>query len=205
MNYSLGQIIPLAIGSDGDDVVWIQMLVWVIIAALLGIYGLIKTRPGRFKDHGYPEVAHSRHAHGYWKNGALKEFKEKFIGNLLKAAPLKSGIEESAFDFSEPDTASRGEQMDKLDKETDRDLAGGMEMLELDLLLSIVENTQGDDKNDVMIRQLNFNELLRRGQLEAIDSSALKVYAINKSNLYNKDIQCEAMKELAGRTIVRSA
>ena len=172
---------------------------------MLGVYSLIKTRPGRFKEHGYPEVAHGRGAHGYWKNGVLREFKEKFIGNLLKAVPSTSGIEEPAFDFGESDTASQGEQTDKLDKKTDRDLAGGMEMLELDLLLSVVESTQGDDKNDVMIRQLNFNELLRRGQLEAIDSNALKIYAINTGNLYNKDIQCEAMKELAGRTIVRSA
>jgi len=82
----------------------------------------------------------------------------------------------------------------------ERDLAGGMEMLELDFLLGVVENTRGDDKNDVMMRKLGFNEVLRRGKQNQIDSSALTVYAVNQGNLYGKDIQCEAMKELTKRT-----
>ena len=83
----------------------------------------------------------------------------------------------------------------------DRDLAGGMEMLELDFLLSIIEYTKGDDKNDVTMRKLVFNELLRREQLDTIDSSAMKVYTIDESNLYGKDIQCEAMKKMTERTL----
>ena len=86
----------------------------------------------------------------------------------------------------------------------DRDLAGGMEMLELDFLLSVVEHTKGDDKNDVTMRKLVFNELLRREQLETIDSNALKVYTIDESNLYGKDIQCEAMKKMTERTTRKS-
>ncbi len=88
----------------------------------------------------------------------------------------------------------------ELAAERGRDLAGGMEMLELDFLLSVVENTKGDDKNDVMMRKLNFNELLRREQLNEIDSNALKVYVVDEGNLYGKDIQCQAMKELTVRT-----
>jgi len=87
----------------------------------------------------------------------------------------------------------------ELDRE--RDLASGMEVLELDFLLGVVENTRGDDKNDVMMRKLVFNELFRRQQLDAIDSSALKVYAVDDSSLYGKDIQCEAMKKLTERTL----
>jgi len=83
----------------------------------------------------------------------------------------------------------------------DRDLAGGMEMLELDFLLSVVEHTKGDDKNDVTMRKLVFNELLRREQLDTIDSNAMKVYTIDESNLYGKDIQCEAMKKMTERTL----
>lgn len=86
----------------------------------------------------------------------------------------------------------------------DRDLAGGMEMLDLDFLLSVVEYTKGDDKNDVTMRKLVFNELLRRDQLDTIDSSALKVYTIDESNLYGKDIQCEAMKKMTERTLSKS-
>jgi len=82
----------------------------------------------------------------------------------------------------------------------DRDLGSGMEMLEMDFLLSVVENIKGEDKNDVTMRKLVFNELLRREQLDAIDSNALKVYTVDESNLYGKDIQCEAMKKLTERT-----
>ncbi len=84
--------------------------------------------------------------------------------------------------------------------EKNRDLQSGMELLELDFLLSIVENTKGNAQNDVTMRKLNFNEVLRREKQEQIDSNALTVYAVNAGNLYGKDIQCEATKELARRT-----
>ena len=45
---------------------------------------------------------------------------------------------------------------------------------------------------------------LSREQLKAADSDAIKVYALNKDNLYGKDIQYEAMKELTERTEQRS-
>ena len=82
----------------------------------------------------------------------------------------------------------------------DRDLGSGMEMLDMDFLLNVVEHTKGDDKNDVAMRKLVFNELLRREQLEALDSNALKVYTVDEDNLYGKEIQCEAMKKLTERT-----
>ncbi len=84
--------------------------------------------------------------------------------------------------------------------DTDRDLGSGMEMLEMDFLLGVVENTKGDDKSDVTMRKLVFNELLRREQLDAIDSNALSVYTIDGDKLYGKNIQCEAMKKLTERT-----
>lgn len=82
----------------------------------------------------------------------------------------------------------------------DRDVGGGMEMLEMDFLLGVVENTKGDDKNDVTMRKLVFNELIRREQLDAVDSKTLKVYTVDEDKLYGKDIQCEAMKKLTERT-----
>ena len=75
-----------------------------------------------------------------------------------------------------------------------------MELLELDFLLSIVENTKGNGKNDVTMRKLNFNELLRREKLSQVNSKALTVYAVDRSDLYGKDIQCKAIQELAKRT-----
>ncbi len=82
----------------------------------------------------------------------------------------------------------------------DKDTASGMEILDLDFLLSIVENIEGKDKNDVAMRRLTFDELLRREQLDTIDSNALKVYAMNEGTPYSKVIQCEAMKVLTERT-----
>lgn len=92
------------------------------------------------------------------------------------------------------------EERQKSELSKGKDLAGGMEILDLDFLLSIVENTEGNDKNDVTMRRLTFDELLRREQLDTIDSNALKVYAINDGDLYGKVIQCEAMKVLTERT-----
>lgn len=80
------------------------------------------------------------------------------------------------------------------------DLESGMELLELDFLLSIIENTDGNDKYTVTMRKLCFKEILRRDQQNEIDSNALAVYTVNENNLYGKDIQCEAMKELSLRT-----
>jgi hypothetical protein len=81
-----------------------------------------------------------------------------------------------------------------------RNLAGGMDLLELDFLLGVIENIDGEDKNDVAMRKLTFNEALRRNQQNEIDSAALSVYAVDEKNIYGKDIQCAAMKELTRRT-----
>ena len=89
----------------------------------------------------------------------------------------------------------------ELTMERNKDLHGGMDLLELDFLLSIVENTKGSDQNDVTMRKLNFNEVIRREKQNQVDSNALTLYAVNSGNLYGKDIQCEAIKELARRTV----
>lgn len=81
-----------------------------------------------------------------------------------------------------------------------RDLQSGMELLGLDFLLSIVEDTSSHEELDVTMRRLNFKELIRTDQLHAVDSNALKVYALNADGHYDKTIQCEAIKELTART-----
>jgi len=85
-----------------------------------------------------------------------------------------------------------------------RSLAGGMEMLELDFLLGVIENSDGADKNDISMRKLTFDEVLRRGQQAEIDSKALTVYSVDASRFYGKDIQCAAMSELTRRTSSKS-
>ena len=87
---------------------------------------------------------------------------------------------------------------------TGRNLAGGMDLLEMDFLLGVIENTDGEDKNDVAMRRLSFNEVLRRNQQSEIDSASLTVYSVDEKDLYGKDIQCAAMKELTRRTEQKS-
>jgi hypothetical protein len=102
------------------------------------------------------------------------------------------------------ETATSGEVTMEKKTRTGRNLAGGMDLLEMDFLLGVIENTDGDDKNDVAMRRLSFNEVLRRNQQSDIDSSSLSVYAVDEKDLYGKDIQCAAMKELTRRTEQKS-
>ncbi len=81
-----------------------------------------------------------------------------------------------------------------------KDLSSGLELIEVDFLLDVVENTKSDETKDVTMRKLAFEDLMRRNKIHELDSAALKIYALNESDLYGKDIQFEAFKELAERT-----
>ena len=175
------------------------MLVLVILVALLGVGSLVKTRVSSFKDEqqNYPEGGGASYTWLHRLIKPLRELRDTRLGILT--AQSKATIKEPVL-FDTPDAAGRERPKGEAARERGRDLAGGMEMLKLDFLLSVVENAEGDDKNDVMMRKLNFNELLHREQLNEIDGNALKVYAMDEGNLYGKDIQCQAIKELAVRT-----
>ena len=132
-----------------------------------------------------------------WNNAKEKEVEVKRTApsKVVEMRPLGAG--------SSTNKASGEKPKSKLARGGDADLNSGMELLELDFLLGIIENTKGDDENNVTMRRLNFNELLRRQKQDQIDSNSLTVYAVNKGDLYGKDIQCEAMKELTKRTATR--
>jgi hypothetical protein len=171
MNVLLTQTILAARNSEGDDTIWVQMLVIVILAVFLGIFSLARAKANKSKGEDQPQSQQK-----WAKPSAVRH------GQAHLAGPA-------------------GKTFKDLHKKREKDLHSGMELLELNFLLSIVENTNGgDDEKDVAIRKLNFKELLRRGKLNQADSKALRIYAINKGNLYSKDIQCEAMKSLAERT-----
>lgn len=194
MDCSLGQIILAVSNSDGEVAFWTQMLVLIVLVASWGVYSLVRTRakPSGEQKQGYDDGSGGRGTQLRWRNKALGGLKKRGLGVFSKSAQSKAVIEEPVFDFEGGGVARQGRPKS--------DLAGGMEMLEQDFLVRVVEKTKGDDKSDVMMRRLSFNELLRRGQLKAADSKALKVYAKNEGNLYGKDIQYEAMKELAERS-----
>ena len=228
MNGLLIQTILAAGNSDGEDTVWIQILVLVMLAASWGIYSLIKTRAKKFKDQqqDYAEDTGGPGTQRRWRWQIQPTHKDIARHKAVTQRPVtkiqeirlhgrkppeevklpslapatKAHVDESREFIGKP----LKEPKDKPAKKRGKDLHSGMELLELDFLLSVVENTKGDGKNDVTMRKFNFNELLRREQLNEADSSALKVYARNKGNLYGKDIQCEAMKELTERTLHKS-
>jgi hypothetical protein len=140
----------------GDDTIWMQILVLVILAVFVGIISIAKVKANNLKEK------------------APRRYEQKLACKTFKVPA----------------------------KKREKDLHSGMELLGEDFLLSIVENSNGDDdEKDVTMRKLNFKELIRRGKLNQADSNALKIYAINKGNLYGKDIQCEAIKALAERTV----
>ena len=81
-----------------------------------------------------------------------------------------------------------------------RDLHGGLELLELDFLLDLVENIDGMDEYALTMRKLSFHELARTSRISEIDSSALRYYCMDEDGLYDRRTQCEAMQELSART-----
>ena len=82
----------------------------------------------------------------------------------------------------------------------DNDTNSGLELLDIEFVLGVVDSTDSADPNDITMRKIGFNEILRRNSRNRISSAALKVYALDQNKFYGKDIQCQAMQELAERT-----
>lgn len=228
MNGLLIQTILAAGNNEGEDTVWIQMLVLVMLAASWGIYSLIKTRAKKLKgqQQDYPDDTSIPGTQRRWRwqiqprhrdIARRKAVTQKPVTKTqeirlqspkppqkAKLPSLVPAMKAHADELKEFISKPLKDLKDRPAKEKRKDLYSGMELLEPDFMLSIVENTKGGNKTDVTMRELNFNELLRREQLNDVDSNALKVYAINKGNLYGKDIQREALKELTERTLHKS-
>jgi hypothetical protein len=210
MDYYLIQAILIAGTGDDESTFWIQILVFLLLAVSWGVYSLVKNRQNEFEDQqeNLAEEAGTHHAKHRWrlrlsrKDIALcKGIAEKCTTKTQDMrVHIPSLLQEPMGDFDSRDTASQEKPESEPAEKQSKDLHGGMELLEPGFLLSIVENTEDGDQNDLIMRKLNFNELLRRKKLDQVNSKALKVYAINRGNLYGKDIQCEAMRELAERT-----
>ncbi|UCC21883.1 MAG: hypothetical protein JSW23_08720 [Planctomycetota bacterium] len=200
MSHYLAQTIIIASNSEGEETFWTQMLVLVVLAALFGISSLVKTRSNKLRALKEGHTADEDEQHGWqrWPNKAFTALKEKSIGISLKTSQLKAISRERVFASNAAGTTIR--EKSKIIRTEGKDLGSGMEVLELDFLVDIVENTESRDQNDVTMRKLSFNELLRRKQLKAADSKALRDYALNEDDIYGKNIQCEAIRELAKRT-----
>jgi len=206
MSIFLSQIAILLQSGDEEDTFWTQMLVLVVLGALVGLGYLIKTRPGRHKDQRQYRFAGTHYAGGqlHRQISRLKDSTNKYLSSLAKTAKQTFTSEENISARGTADATERERLKRPFGRDTEKNLTGGMELLEPDFLLSVVENTNGDSEKDVIMRRLSFNELLRRKKLDEVSSNALKVYTIDEGNLYGKEIQCGAMKELSQRTASRS-
>ena len=203
MNYFLIQAILIANIGDEESTFWIQILVFLFVAVSLGVYSL--TKNNRSKDQ-QQNIAYTKSRWRFQLPHKPVALRKGIVqGYIARMKDTRHHIpnlsQEPKLDFDSLSTASQKNPKNTLATEKNKDLQSGMELLESDFLLSIVENTKGNDQNDVTIRKLNFNEVLRREKLSQVKSKALTVYAINRGNLYGKDIQCEAMGELAERTM----
>ena len=134
-----------------------------------------------------------------YETGIILEVETMAWGVGEKKLDIRKGPGGKVVPLGVKDIAGGAAKMEKK-TQAQRNLAGGMDLLELDFLLGIVENTNGEDKNDVSMRKLSFNEVLRRSQQNEVDSNSLVLYAVDEKGRYGKDIQCAAIKELAHRT-----
>ena len=82
-----------------------------------------------------------------------------------------------------------------------RDLQSGMELLGIEFMLDLAEKTDFDTRDEAVMHNLGLNELIRRGNLDQIDSRTLATYANNDGNFYSTQVQCSAMQILAQRTV----
>ena len=209
MDNLLIQIILAARSNEGEDTFWMQILVLVILAGSFGIVSFARAKANKFKEQNDPACPQKSKYQRHWQiKPSLEHGKSSPSVSITESSVDKhKKTKQPMLNFYTPAKTSRARPKRKLVKEKEeqkeKDLNSGMELLELNFLLSTVENTNdGGDEKDIIIRKLNFKELLRRGELNRADSNALKIYALNKNNRYGKDIQCEAMKNLAERTAV---
>lgn len=196
MTHFIAEIILAASSTDEEGTFWITMLMLVVLLAVVGVGSLIKTKAKRLKEQKQHRI-HGKSRPYNPTDEQVRAVKDKYIEFFLKTAPTKKITKEPMFDFETAGKVSSGKQQEA------RDVSSGMEILDLDFLVKIVENTKGRNRKDVMMRKLVFEELLRREQVTAVDSKALNIYTMNKSKLYSKKIQCGAMKALAERTRAR--
>ena len=214
MNGFLIQTILAAGNSNGEKNFWIQILVFLLVAVAWGVYSLVRKKPGQLR--GNNQSLNARTGTGHLQSHRQLNLSHKRITHLKNAVQkyaakakniplhIRKPSKESMLNLDTAETASRGKLKNESAGQRGADLTSGMELLELDFLLDIVANTGGHDKNNVTMRKLGFYELVRRAELGRVSSSKLKVYAINQDALFDKNIQCEAIRELSRKTADRS-
>lgn len=202
------QALPFALGSDSEDMVWITVLVFAIFGAGVAIWSFVKKKPRIFENEDdysyYPQSSSPEHQKWSWQTKTKTTFPEgnsffKTVPPIEHTAGQPVVVSQAAL---EPKVAHKPQRTQSSRKNAY--LKGGLELLETNFLLNIVNDTKPDDKTDATIRKICFQELMRREQLYHINSNSLKVYSLNKNKLYGKKIQCAALQQLALRTGIKA-
>jgi hypothetical protein len=196
--------------GDGEETFWIQLLVLVILAAGVGVVGIIKKHGGRygsarsFARHIFNGLVRRGQDLAKWRVRRMSELRQAFV-TAIRRTQTKLGL---IFNPGTPNPEMKTIQSNTLQtgrfiqpaKRGERDFNSGMELLTSDFLVEVVERTGSIEMRDVTMRNLCFTELVRRGELAALSSDALKAYTLDTECVFDKSIRCQAMKELAYRT-----
>jgi len=198
------------IAGDSDATIWIQMLVVVMLLAGVGLYSLARGLSRKRTGANEPRYSRAGRADRWERlKIVVAEGKEKWVDGLVDQVKDRVGNRErtNVVSSDHPDvmpaekSSSRANISKRSKSDWQRDLTGGMELLELRFLVGVAENTASKDMRDIEMRRLCFSELCRRKKLVAIGSKALARYATDQRHFYDKQIQCEAMTELTRRTV----
>ncbi|MCK4751866.1 MAG: hypothetical protein KAS75_00365 [Planctomycetes bacterium] len=197
MNYFIRHVILIGGVGDEESSFWMQMLVLLLALGFWGLYSLVKEGGG----------AHGGESYGVKGVGLFGRFREHIVNykdaigkRRAESRAVRKAVAEPVFGFDVGKVVWKNGGS-KPASGKGKGLSGGMELLGLEFVVSVVEGTEGKDTNDVTMRKLNFSELLRREKLNRVNSKSLKVYAVNRDGVYGKKMQYEAMRELAGRTV----
>jgi hypothetical protein len=187
----------LAQGGGGDDTVWVQLLVIVVLAAGVGVYSLVRKKTHKHQEQedytSYPSRAGGQRQ-WRWKIQPLHKSHSEVKTTVGTPAP-------TAYQSKLRTARVRKQRVFGFaSDEKGRDLHSGMELLELGFLLGVLEDMSSAEVSDVTMRRLSFEEILRRDRLSRVSSKALKTYAKDEQGFYGSQIQCEAMKQLSQRT-----
>lgn len=212
--------------GDSEETFWIQLLVLVILAAGVGVFGIIRKHRVRYGSagsfarhifnglvrHGRDLARLSAKPRAKWQARRMSELRQALV-TAIRQAQTKLGLifnpdasgtkinqEHKGLSAIRLDTLKAGRPA-PLAKRGERDFNSGMELLTSDFLVEVVERTGSIEMRDITMRNLCFTELVRRGELAALSSDALKAYTLDTEGVFDKSIRCQAMKELADRTV----
>ena len=188
--------------AEGQDQIFVTILVVVIIAAIAAVKYYGKNRKKKKQNKKNQKKKNEQNNTKYKIDEKQWENLQQKFNNITEKSKIKKQTTTKQTAKTKINTVNeKYDSKIKPKKTNQKNVAGGMELLSVEFLLAKTAKVTEIDKKDVEMRQMAFNELARRNELNKMAGEILKDYAVNGDNLYGKTIQCLAMKTLAQRTI----